>query len=314
MPAITTHHLFGEKSVSRLPEGIVSTDEEHMAFILGNQGPDPFFFRVRTPRMRACMDLGAVMHRARISKQFACLREGVSHLQKRDASLGRAFVLGVLSHYTLDRNAHPFVYEQQFGIIEADEGLAPAKGKIHALIESDLDVLMLQQERAGGTVADYPPAAELVTNERIDRVAGALMSFTAYSVYGSDVPAAEFGGAVADMQLIYRLIEPAGSPKSQALAQIEKLKGNYSLLESLAHRVTTETPRRAGNLDHLLWKNPFTGAESRESFPEVFDRALEEYGSLAARFIEGEGMGSLTGHINYSGRPLDASEEWDIEE
>ncbi|MFR7798316.1 MAG: hypothetical protein ACLU37_09710 [Collinsella sp.] len=55
-----------------------------------------------------------------MSRQFSCLRDGVSHLQPRDANLGRAFALGLLSHYVLDRNAHPFVYEQQFGIVESD--------------------------------------------------------------------------------------------------------------------------------------------------------------------------------------------------
>ena len=58
-----------------------------------------------------------------MSRQFACLRDGVSHLLPRDASLGRAFALGLLSHYVLDRNAHPFVYEQQFGIVESDSEL-----------------------------------------------------------------------------------------------------------------------------------------------------------------------------------------------
>lgn len=309
MPAITTHHLFGEESMGRLPEGIVASDEERLAFLLGNQGPDPFFFRVRTPRLKECMHLASIMHSSHMSKQFAALREGVTHLQKSDATLGRAFVLGMLSHYALDRNAHPFVYSQQYGICEADESLKPAGGKVHALIESDIDVYMLQLKRNGATVAEYPPTAELVTTDRIDRAAGALISFVAYSVYGANIPAAEYGGAVADMQLIYKLIEPAGAPKSQALASIEKLLGNYSLLESLAHQQTTEAPRRAVNLDHKEWTNPFTGAKSTESFPEVFDRALNDYESLAARFIEGEPMEALTNHSDYSGRVLDETEE-----
>ena len=130
MPALITHHLFGEESIDRLPAGIVTSDEERCAFLLGNQGPDPFFFRVRTPYMRDCMQLARVMHRSRMSKQFACLRDGVSHLQKHDAQLGRAFTLGLLSHYVLDRNAHPFVYEQQFGVLDADPDLAKPENAV----------------------------------------------------------------------------------------------------------------------------------------------------------------------------------------
>ncbi|MDO4437495.1 MAG: zinc dependent phospholipase C family protein [Coriobacteriaceae bacterium] len=314
MPALITHRLFGEESIDRLPAGIVSGDDERAAFLLANQGPDPFFFRFRTPHLSTCMELARVMHRSRMSRQLAALRDGVSHLPAADAGVGRAWALGLLSHYVLDRNAHPFVYAQQWGIQEADPTLTGAGGQVHAVIESDLDVLMLQLKREGATVADYPPAGELMTNARIDKVAGALTSFVANSVYGLEVGANEYGGAVADMQLLYRAIEPAGSRCSHALARLEGLVKDYSLLEALAHRVTAETPAAAGNLSCRPWTDPFTGTERTDSFPALFERALDDYGIAAARFIESGDMEAVTGHVNYSGRVLDASEEFDREE
>lgn len=304
MPALITHRLFGEESINRLPEGLVASGEERAAFLLANQGPDPFFFRFRTPSFRTCMELAQVMHRSRISRQFAALREGTSRLMDEDARLGRAFSLGLLSHYVLDRNAHPFVYEQQWGVMEADESLAGQGSAVHAIIESDLDVLMLQLKRDHATVRDYPPADELATSDHVNKVAGALMSHVAMKVYGLDVAASEYGGAVADMRLAYRTIEPSGSFTSRV----------HPMFAGLAHPVTAEPPRRAGNLDHKAWRNPFTDAASTESFPEVFARALDDYQVTAARFIEGVDMAEVTGHVNYSGRPLDAGEEFDREE
>lgn len=314
MPALITHHLFGEESIDRLPQGVITSDEERIAFILGNQGPDPFFFHILTPRVSDCTLLAQVMHRSRMSRQFACLRDGVSHLLPRDASLGRAFSLGLLSHYVLDRNAHPFVYEQQFGIVESDSELEDSSSQVHAVIESDLDVLMLQLKRAGATVDDYPPAGEIVTTDRINRVAGVLMSYVAGRVYGIDIPAGEYGAAVANMQRLYRAIEPAGSVKTRAISLVEGLVHDYSLLDGLAHRVTTELPERTGNLGYLTWKNPFTDEVSNESFPEVFDRALVDYECTVARFIETGDMDAVTSHVNYSGRVLNADEEFDREE
>lgn len=314
MPALITHHLFGEESIDRLPQGVITSDEERIAFILGNQGPDPFFFHILTPRVSDCTLLAQVMHRSRMSRQFACLRDGVSHLQPRDASLGRAFALGLLSHYVLDRNAHPFVYEQQFGIVESDSELEDSSSQVHAVIESDLDVLMLQLKRDGATVDDYPPAGEIVTTDRINRVAGVLMSYVAGRVYGIDIPAGEYGAAVANMQRLYRAIEPAGSAKTRAISLVEGLVHDYSLLDGLAHRVTTELPERTGNLGYLTWKNPFTDEVSNESFPEVFDRALVDYECTVARFIETGDMDAVTSRVNYSGRVLNADEEFDREE
>ena len=312
MPALITHHLFGEESIDRLPQGVITSDEERIAFILGNQGPDPFFFHMLTPRISDCTSLAQVMHRSRMSRQFSCLRDGVSRLQPRDANLGRAFALGLLSHYVLDRNAHPFVYEQQFGIVDSAPELESSGSQVHAVLESDLDVLMLQLKRDGATVEDYPPAGEIVTTDRINRVAGVLMSYVAGRVYGIDIPAGEYGAAVANMQRLY--LPRAGAGQTRAISLVEGLVHDYSLLDGLAHRVTTELPERTGNLGHLTWKNPFTDEVSNESFPEVFDRALVDYECTVARFIETGDMDAVTSHVNYSGRVLNADEEFDREE
>lgn len=69
------------------------------------------------------------------------------------------------------------------------------------------------------------------------------------------------------MQRLYRAIEPADSVKTRAISLVEGLVHDYSLLDGLAHRVTTELPERTGNLGHLTWKNPFTDEVSNESFP-----------------------------------------------
>ena len=315
MPAITTHRLFGEESIELLPAGIVASGDERTAFLIGNQGPDPFFYRFRTPNYQDCMKLGHVMHGSRMSRHLGALRADVERLPRDEAGIGRAFVLGLLSHYVLDRTAHPFIYDQQWGIQDADSSLADAGSQVHAVIESDLDVLMLQLKRNGATMADYPPVKEIPTTDRVNRVAGALMSSMAKSVYGLDIGINEYGGAVADMQLAYKIIEPAGSPLNRLACFIDTtFVEEYSLLDGLSHRVTHEVPSRTGNLDHLAWRNPFTDEESTESFPEIFDRALDDYGRTAELFMETDNMTEVTGHLNYSGRPLDADEENNQEE
>lgn len=94
MPALITHHLFGEESIDRLPQGVITSDEERIAFILGNQGPDPFFFHILTPRVSDCTLLAQVMHRSRMSRQFACLRDGVSASAAARRQLGSRLCAG----------------------------------------------------------------------------------------------------------------------------------------------------------------------------------------------------------------------------
>ena len=149
MPAIITHHLFGEDAATRLPEGIIDGQEELLAFLLGNQGPDPFWahFVARRSVAAACAKLATDMHAGKVVEAFMALHDAVTHLPEDDKCVGRAFVLGLLSHYVLDSIAHPFVYAQETALCKANPELEPSRNEVHAIIESDLDTWMLWSQR-----------------------------------------------------------------------------------------------------------------------------------------------------------------------
>ena len=128
MPAIITHHIFGEDVLRTLPAGMVKGEEEVLAFLLGNQGPDPLFARFSTAPSVAvrCRRLGHAMHNGRVVEAAFAMRDGVSHLPVADERVGRAFALGALGHYALDRTAHPFVFAQQEALAAAEPSLAGA--------------------------------------------------------------------------------------------------------------------------------------------------------------------------------------------
>ena len=240
-----------------------------------------------------------------MTRAFAALRDGVSHLPEADAGIGRAFALGMLSHYALDRVAHPFVYAEQYALIDAAENLYDADSEVHAVIESDLDTWMLWSLRHA-TVHDCPPASELVRTERICRVAGALMSQVAWAAFGIELAATEYAGAVADMELCYRAIEPHGSLKAGAVGGVERLVRSHSLLQALSHRVSTSEKCPAANLGHAEWRHPFTGETSTDSFADRFDEALRGWPALALAFTHGgDELREAVAGLNYSGMPVE---------
>ena len=137
MPALITHHLFGEDVLPELPAGLVEGEEEVLAFLLGNQGPDPLFARFSTLPSHAFARrrLAHEVQGGRVTRAFLSLRDGVSRLPAADERIGRAFVLGVLGHYALDRAAHPFVIWQQRALVDVDPSLQGAEPEIHAIID-----------------------------------------------------------------------------------------------------------------------------------------------------------------------------------
>jgi hypothetical protein len=307
MPALITHHLFGEQAATRLPEGIVSGQEELIAFLLGNQGPDPLFSRFRTLPHKAsqCHDLAFLMHDAHVTRALFNLRDGVSHLWREDEKVGRAFALGMLAHYVLDSTAHPFIYAQEKAIIAHADGLDGAASEVHSVIESDLDSWMLWQERHC-TIDGYPSASALVLTDRVARVSSALVAQTALQTFGIALGAEEYARAVRDYHFLYAGLEPYGNPLMRLSVGVEHLARPYSKLLALSHPLITSDDCPAANLDRRVWHDPSTGEASTQSFADLYHDALNKWPDFAEGFVRGnqEQLRGMVGGINYNGVPI----------
>lgn len=306
MPAIITHHIFGEDIVASLPEGIVDGEEELLAFLLANQGPDPFVARFSTLPSRAatCHAFARDFQDRSVSRAFMRMRDGVSHLPSNDQGIGRAFALGLLGHYALDRMAHPFVISQQRALAGADSSLLPARRAVHALIESDIDSWILWEKRRA-TVEERPATSNLMRTERVTRVGGALFSQVALAVFDTALGADEYAASVRDYETVYRLIDPARSPRVRAIGLAERIVRGHSLAEATAHYVRRTDECPAANIECRPWINPFTGVVQTKSFADLFDEARLSYPALAEAFVRGDekDFRELAGGLNYAGRP-----------
>ena len=65
MPAILTHDFFGRDFYAANNALIGESPDARDAFLLGNQGPDPLFYLVAAPDMKAFTSLGSNMHHDR---------------------------------------------------------------------------------------------------------------------------------------------------------------------------------------------------------------------------------------------------------
>lgn len=306
MPAIITHHLFGEDAANRLPEGIIDGQEELLAFLLGNQGPDPLWAHFLAPRTvnDACFRLASAMHNEQVIETLLALRTAVSHLPEADKRIGRAFVLGMLAHYVLDSSTHPFVFAQELALLEADPELKDVHDDVHAIIESDLDTWMLWSQR-GLTVVDAPATADLARTERIAHVAGAILSQVAWQVFGIEIGADAYAGAVENYELIYAIVDPAPSLGFEALKLLDGIVPRASYARALAHYVSTSDECPAANLACKPWTNPATGEVRNVSFGDLYFEALDKWPALAEAFSYGNEvlLRELSGQLDYTGTP-----------
>lgn len=310
MPALVTHYLFGESLLPELPARLRATEAQAKAFLVGNQGPDPFFFVVTSTRGAEVRSMGHLMHNGRMGAAFDALRDGLDHLPAEARAVGEAFVCGMLGHYVLDRTAHPYVYAHEFELCDNNPELSDAYHEVHALIESDIDCGMLRL-RKGLSTADFPPASVLDMPPEAEAAAGALLAQCGLATFGLALRPADYPGSLADMRRCYRTIEPAGSARSRGIGMLERRARPHSQMEALAHRTDVDETCAAMNPRHLPWTNPFVAdaAPSTEGFPEVFERARTDYAHQLPLFLGGAQASLITDGVNYEGQHLGPDEE-----
>lgn len=313
MPAILTHDFFGKDVYAELYGAIGGTKDESDAFLLGNQGPDPLFYSFANPRLKAFVRLGSTMHSERPSELFGSMTQALALLPEEDLAIGRAYAAGFLCHYLLDSEAHPFVYARQYAVCDAGvEGLTRGNGsEVHAVIESELDEMVLFTKR-GETVATYRPHRNILhASKRVLDVASRLHAYCAITVYGLSTPRGLFASSVRCFRAGQRFLDSPNGIKRALLGQAEELVRPYSFLRSMSHRPIESTTCQFDNRERLPWKDPFTGSVRNESFWEVYAQALERARVFVPVVLEGrldlEAARAMTGERNFSGEPTVAT-------
>ncbi len=305
MPAIITHHLFGEEASGMLPDGMLESHEALLAFLLGCQGTDPLWARFSTlPRNAlSCHAVSSLIHNESITETLLALRDTVSSLPEDDRATGRAFTLGMSAHYLLDSVAHPLIYALQRRLEIFEPSLRDASSELHALLEADIDSWMLWQMRQK-SVLDAPCTDALLFTPRIGRVAGAMIAQVAWQVYGIRLDTREYSGAVRDYHALYAHIDPPKTPVAHALTWAEGKVRLHSRLHAQAHRVLGKDDTVIANLEHDLWRDPYTGVTSTASFPDLFHDALFAWPAFANRVAEGDErrLSAMINHVNYYGK------------
>ncbi|MGI6755686.1 MAG: zinc dependent phospholipase C family protein [Atopobiaceae bacterium] len=316
MPAILTHDFFGQDAFgAALEVADMMTPPERDAFLLGNQGPDPFFYLALDPIFGTPFkQVGQRMHHENPSGMLTALVRALTEDSAGDTGVARAYVAGFICHYVLDSTMHPFVYFWQNGLAEQGvPGLDQnAAGKVHAEIERDLDEMVLFAKR-NQTILTYRPYERVLKASprvliRIGHLYAPLVSELSHT---DEADAAwAFPRATERFRLIQHLFYAPGI-KLDVLSTLERTftREEFSMYRAMAHRVRPEAKSDFDNVEHLPWKNPFTGEVSEASFWDLYEQALLKVPAALSALLDG-GDVSVAAHMvtrgkNFSGEVVE---------
>lgn len=310
MPAIITHHLFGEEVYAELSAVVGAGEGERDAFLLGNIGPDPLFALAALPRVVPYRKVGSTMHGQKPAELLAALHWQLVALDGQRNSVVTAYALGFLCHYLLDSSVHPLVFAQQFALCDAGvEGLTRERsgGDVHTLIETELDEYVLTTHR-GITVDAFEPHREILRCADGDLAEiSAGLARAVGNTYDLELPPSAFATAVR----LYRAAQVVFDSKRSGVRSrfdYARLAGRHHLRTLLmTHSAVLRDDTPFANGEHFPWPHPFDeGAVVDASFDELyvaaFERALEVLPRFARSDFSLADCEALTRGVNFSGR------------
>lgn len=296
MPDFAAHCLFGEKLDAPAP-----AETYPALFRWGLQGPDLLFYR-KALTGAPYHKIANQMHEVQTAELLGAMADYCAQCQGPEKVRAQAYLYGFAGHYVLDAICHPYVYWHQQQRHAADP--KASEGALHCSIESDMDMDLFGYLR-GKSACTLEVQQLYAMPVECQRAVGALYTHLLYQVYHILLSPAEVMASLQDTTRLQKALF-SGSPvllgAARALGVVQGKGGDH-----YASHLKGRQPRWDSlNLNQQPWKNPWTGAESNESVPQLMDRAAEYYQQLCD-VLERNAAGArlpVPAAVNFSGQPL----------
>jgi hypothetical protein len=211
MPAYLTHRAAGERVFENLKKAVIPKKE---AFFLGCQGPDILFFRNYQPwkNSKDSLPLGLAMHGQKTKELLAHAMGFLRGYDKQDKDDVASYMAGFLTHYAIDKNAHPFVY-----------GKAGHDSNIHHATESMWDSFTAK-EQWGIEPQEFDVYSDVMSGGIADGVED-WYSAAAMDVYGSGLKPGAISQAQVHLAKARRALANIRLPHKALMKLIQVLSG-----------------------------------------------------------------------------------------
>ena len=279
MPSMMTHRLFADDVLAKLPSGMVREAIEHAfeLFSIGSSGPDFFFFFGVWPwrdqkKSKSVHKFGSWMHEEKIDVLFQTL---FSMCKETKNQLYIAYTSGVLVHWCLDHQAHPYVFNQTGRGTKKDDHL-------HCLFESMIDREMLERKQI--RLQDFKTydvvKHQSTTHEAIYDLYAAVIK----NGWNEDLDKNDVKQCLTDFERVERFLYDPNGHKVKFVRVLEKLLGLEGYATSMIIPTKENVCWDVMNDEHRLWHHPQTNEEHTESFMEMYESALAIAKQVFAKF------------------------------
>ncbi len=263
MPNVWTHIIFAEdlcKKIGR--EDLLETSAPLLNY--GAQGPDPFFYHHFWPlaKDQQVSEAGMKLH----TEQCGPFLLNMIKKGRTMENQVQAFILGYVSHHSLDRNTHPYIHYR-----------AGYEKNKHQKLEVNIDTLMLKKHR--GLDSWKSPAYKKFSLQLKKKPIAHLLESLIDEYYpemSSSFPRHYILQSYRDMKQAQTILFDPWGWKNKVLG---------SMVSSFSHQPLSDEKDYL-NEQKNLWRHPATNEAIRLSFLELYERAFSEAAELFSMILD----------------------------
>lgn len=275
MPACITHMLAARTALRKVEDQELRQliAENFHAYTWGTQGPDLLMHGGYWPwhKISNLVLIGGRMHKELIDETFEGFYHYVRALKGSDGYENLlAYVLGYITHHSVDRIFHPYVYDT----IECmKKNKRRPEGILHYRVEENIDVALLEWQYHE-TPMQFTAYNLLQYQDEICQPIADMFHYVLNTRFGRKVPSKEIMNAFKDMRFLQKsLFDPYGIICTTA-GFVQDLTGNPIQLSYMTHRSRLDNKFDYCNFNHRTWYNTYDPAfSSQEDIFHLFDRS-----------------------------------------
>lgn len=285
MPSSLTHYGFNKEVFDNSIKFLKGNED---VYLVGGQGPDPFFFRGIIPSFncknaKEIRSYGTKLHKIDPSRVFSLFFKYANESECKDVLY--AYILGAGLHYILDRKVHPYVFYKT-GFSD-DKKLKKKYFASHTLFETHLDVLLMDDRYKEYKVK---PSDSIKCDEgKIEKVSEMYEYLAKEEVKDSVIDDDAFEDSYKDMVKIEKLLYSRKGVKKWFANSLFK----NTPLNTMMHpcKVKDDKQKDYLNLKNNEWKDPSSEEVFGKSVYDLIEEAKQEvksWVSLALMAYNGE--------------------------
>lgn len=307
MPDFFTHILCAEDILENIEDEEIKKEVKNKIklYYLGAQGPDIFYYNniFNKEEKKKLNSIGDNLHKYKtkefFEESFKYLKNKLDQGEEYENLL--VYLLGFLTHFSLDTNAHPYIYHLT-GFYDKNIKETKVYNSYHKKLEIIIDVLMMNIKKK--LPAYKRRAYMLIDNGK--SLSPEIENYYKYileKVYGEDIDKKSIGNNYIFMKKYQKLLfDPRNIKKYFVLFGIK-------LLKSTKYYFYTFYPNKVEGIDYLnfskkKWRHPVTGEENTTSFINLFEEGKEDglnYINSYIRYLKGnnEEIKDIIPNISY---------------